>query len=515
MFRRIALLSRAIVAAFVLVAAATSAAHADKRVALVVGNGAYRNAVKLDNPANDAKLMADTLRSLGFFVVDGDARLDLDKAGLDAALRDFSEQLVGADVALFYYAGHGVEIKGQNYLVPVDANPQDEADILSQMTGLAGVIDAMEKSGARLNIALLDACRDNPFRTRFSNNGLALMQAPPGTLISFATQPRRVSLDGDDGHSPYTRALADTMVHPGYGLFKTFNEVGLEVEKATNGAQLPWVSSSPISGSFYFAGKPAPTNVSLTVDAPVQQATATPSSDANAATSCDWLAASPYDPSKPPQVPGVESEKIDGKSAAAACAEAMQRYPNEMRFVFDAARAAYAKGDYAGARDLYLKADHGGFILAANNIGNLYEDGQGVPKDWAQALKWYKKGADAGEPVATFALGWLYETGKIVAKDCPEAIRLYETAGKAGLSFAMNSLGLLYDSGRCGKPDYDKARQQFEQAAALGNGQSMNNLGTLYNDGHGVARNKKLAKQWFEKAAALGIPQAKENLKGM
>ena len=108
---------------------------------------------------------------------------------------------------------------------------------------------------------LLDACRDNPFRdrgVRSTTGGLAQMQAPVGTLISFATQPRSVSLDGDDGHSPYTRALVEAMQQPGFGLFKTFNEVGLAVEKATGGQQLPWVSSSPISGNFYFAGKPTP-----------------------------------------------------------------------------------------------------------------------------------------------------------------------------------------------------------------------------------------------------------------
>src|SRR5579871_2270915 len=133
---RFAPLSRAIVAVFMLVAGMGSVAHAEKRVALVVGNSAYQNAVRLNNPASDAKLMSDTLLSLGFSVVGGGARLDLDKAGFDAALREFSQELTGADIALFYYAGHGVEIRGLNYLVPVDANPKEEADILSDMTSL-------------------------------------------------------------------------------------------------------------------------------------------------------------------------------------------------------------------------------------------------------------------------------------------------------------------------------------------------------------------------------------------
>jgi uncharacterized caspase-like protein len=256
---RIGIVSRLIFAAFLLCAGLSSAAHAEKRVALVIGNSAYQAVPKLPNPAGDAKLMSDTLLSLGFFVVGGSARLDLDKAGFDAALQEFSAQLVGADVALFYYAGHGVETHGLNYLVPVDAHPQDEADVFMQMISTSGILDQLEKSGTRINLVLLDACRDNPFSghgVRSSTGGLAQMPAPVGTLISFATQPRSVSLDGDGGHSPYTSALVAAMQKPGYGLFKTFNEVGLAVDKATGGQQLPWVSSSPISGNFYFAGNP-------------------------------------------------------------------------------------------------------------------------------------------------------------------------------------------------------------------------------------------------------------------
>jgi uncharacterized caspase-like protein len=160
---------------------------------------------RLPNPDADAKLMSDTLLSLGFFVVGGSAQVDLDKTRFDAALQEFKTQLVGADVALFYYAGHGVETHGLNYLVPVDAHPQNEADVFSEMVSTSDILDQLEKSGTRINLVLLDACRDNPFRdhgVRSNTGGLAQMPAPIGTLISFATQPRSVSLDGDGGHSP-------------------------------------------------------------------------------------------------------------------------------------------------------------------------------------------------------------------------------------------------------------------------------------------------------------------------
>ena len=197
--------------------------------------------------------------------------------------------MAGADVALFYYAGHGVETHGLNYLAPVDAHPLEEADIFTQMIGMSGILDQLEKSGTRINLVLLDACRNNPFSGQGAHSttgGLAQMPAPVGTLISFATQPRSVSLDGVDGHSPYTRALIDAMQRPGAGLFKTFNEVGLAVAKATHGEQIPWVSSSPISGNFYFAGKPATQAASpppAAPDAPgvplVQEARLSPADD--------------------------------------------------------------------------------------------------------------------------------------------------------------------------------------------------------------------------------------------
>jgi Caspase domain len=233
-------------------------ALAEKRVALVVGNSTYRNVPVLANPSNDARLVANTLNSLGFELVGGAAQLNLDKPGFDRAVLTFGRQLQGADVGLFYYAGHGVQVRGSNYLVPVDANLTREADVDFQMLDTQLVLRQMEGSRTKLNLVILDACRNNPFGgrgLRSASGGLAQMQAPDGTLISFATQPGNVAVDGTAGHSPFTAALATTMRKPGLGLFEVFNNVGLAVKKATGGEQQPWLSSSPISGSFYFAGR--------------------------------------------------------------------------------------------------------------------------------------------------------------------------------------------------------------------------------------------------------------------
>ncbi len=238
--------------------AAAPSAHADKRVALVIGNSAYEHVPDLANPVNDARLVAGALGNLGFTLIGGGAQLDLDKSRLDRAVQSFGSEIQGADVALFYYAGHGVQVHGHNYLVPVGANPVREADVDFQMLDTNLVLRQMEGSGSRLNLVILDACRNNPFGgrgLRTASGGLAQMQAPEGTLISFATQPGSVALDGTGGNSPFTKAFADTIRRPGLDIFRTFNEIGLAVKQATGGAQQPWVSSSPISGDFFFAAR--------------------------------------------------------------------------------------------------------------------------------------------------------------------------------------------------------------------------------------------------------------------
>ena len=245
-----------------------SAASAEKRIALVIGNSAYQNVTRLDNPRSDAVLMADTLGNLGFTLIGGRAQLDLDKSAMDAAVQTFGRQVQGADVALFYYAGHGVQVSGSNYLVPVSANPTREADVDFQMVDVNLVLRQMQGSGTRLNMVILDACRNNPFGARglrASDGGLAQMRAPEGTLISYATQPGNVAQDGSDGHSPYTKALAATIRQSGLDIFQTFNQVGLAVKRETGGSQQPWVSSSPIDGTFYFVAPASPASPQVAI----------------------------------------------------------------------------------------------------------------------------------------------------------------------------------------------------------------------------------------------------------
>jgi hypothetical protein len=248
------------------------------RLALVIGNSNYRSIPHLENPHNDAQLVARTLAALGFRLVRGQALLDLGRAELEQAVAEFSEQLhrlsVPDDqldasdrpmskgvVSLFYDAGHGVQERGENYLVPVDANPSRLADFDLQMLNVNVVLRQMESAGTMLNMVVLDACRNSPFGgrgLRSTGTGLAEMKAPEGTLIAFATQSGNVAQDGPaGGNSPFAQAFAWGIRQPGLDQFGAFNSVAVKVKKITGGAQQPWMSNSPIEGRFFFVNAPA------------------------------------------------------------------------------------------------------------------------------------------------------------------------------------------------------------------------------------------------------------------
>lgn len=261
-----------------------AAAPAERRVALVIGNGAYRNAPPLTNPPNDARVIAEAVRGAGFELVGGKVMLDLDRAGTEQAIRAFGQALRGGAVGLFYYAGHGVQISGSNYLVPVSAALATEADVKYELVDVNYVLDEMTQAGNRLNVIILDACRNNPFGgrgMRSVSSGLAQMQAPSGTVISYATQPGNVAADGAGGNSPYTEALAASIRTPGRSVFEVFNDVGLAVKKKTGGVQQPWLATSPIEGQFFFVPGAEPAPVAVASVAPAAPVAAVPAISAD------------------------------------------------------------------------------------------------------------------------------------------------------------------------------------------------------------------------------------------
>jgi len=246
-----------------------------RRVALVVGNSSYRAITSLANPANDANLIAGELKARGFEIVGGRAFINLDKRQFEGAFEQFSHRLRGADVALFFYAGHGIQVGGTNWLVPTSASIRTEEDVPTQLIDLNAVLTRTSHSGARLTVVILDACRNNPFaeasaamsldgrgvRDRSGGSpfrsgsppGLAMMNAPHDVILAYSTQPGNVALDGNDGNSPYSRALAfGIRTFRAVPIPAALNSVGLRASQRTNNAQRPWVSSSPIAGNFSF-----------------------------------------------------------------------------------------------------------------------------------------------------------------------------------------------------------------------------------------------------------------------
>lgn len=237
-----------IIVSLMCMALSVSAAKADRRVAFVVGNGAYKNVAQLPNPPIDAKAMASTLRNVGFEVIEGS---NLSRDQMTEKLLDFGRKAQGSDVAVFYYAGHGIAVGGSNYLLPVDADIKSEMDVkLGAAINIDLTLD-QTMGDAKVKLVFLDACRDNPFAAKIKSNsatrsvnvqsGLAEMKSGEGTLIAFATGPGQTALDGQEGNnSPFTRALIDNITKPGVEIQQAMTSVRAQVNEETHKGQLPW-----------------------------------------------------------------------------------------------------------------------------------------------------------------------------------------------------------------------------------------------------------------------------------
>ncbi len=252
--------------------AASAPAWAAKKVALVIGNGAYTEA-PLKNPANDARAIAGTLRRQGFEVL---LKENATKAQMNEIVADFGEKLAEGDTALFFFAGHGMQVQGRNYLIPTDARITSEQRVRLETLDVEAVLDQMAAARARVSMVILDACRNNPFERRFRSvgGGLAQINAPEGTMIAYATSPGKVAADGEGSNGLYTQELLKALAQPGLKVEDVFKQVRIGVARASNGAQVPWEASS-LTGDFYFQpgaavaaapGAPAAAPAAPTVD---------------------------------------------------------------------------------------------------------------------------------------------------------------------------------------------------------------------------------------------------------
>ncbi len=241
---------------------------ANQRYALIIGNSQYKNG-PLANPVNDAYGMAMSLQKLGFSVTHLE---NATQNEMIEAISQFGQQLTESrGVGIFYYAGHGIQIGGRNYLIPIGANIKKEHDAKYEAVDVGRILDEMDKASNQMNVVILDACRDNPFARSFrsSGQGLAQLDAPSGTLIAYATSPGKVASDGVGNNGIYTKYLLTHMMTPGISIEETFKRVRAGVMQETQNQQLPWESSSLIGNFYFIQGDKPPLDLQRPIVTPV------------------------------------------------------------------------------------------------------------------------------------------------------------------------------------------------------------------------------------------------------
>ncbi len=506
------------------------------RVALVIGNGAYRAIGPLANPTNDAAAVADALRETGFQVVQA---TDVDYEGMRQALREFNALLTPGATALFYYAGHGIQYQGINYLLPVGAELTREADLIFEGFDANTVLSLMADAGSRLNIVILDACRNNPFVTGSRNvqRGLAEMSvAGAETVIAYATAPGQVAADGVGAHSPYTAALLQHLGEPGLEIGRLFREVRRTVRESTGDQQIPWVSST-LEGEFYF-NPPDPDDgvAEMSDEERLWRAIADSTDPADFET---YLASYPE---------GLYAQLAENRLAALADAEPRvlavlaDTGPVPVEFLLPASREGEAAEvridavpqggrlslddatlwpgetiDLEGFGRLAFTPDPG-FSGDAGQMAFSVIGPEGVRMNGQLSFQVVSDPCDAFSGVANYraALLWVesdfaYQWPEFDATQaldaCSAAVEAYPEVARFQFTLGRARFELASATG-----DYGNAVDTLEQAVEIGSGAAAYQLGEMYRYGVGAAIDAEAAITWFERAIALGERRAASSL---
>ena len=492
---RVARLSFIATVLVLVVLASASVVLADGRVALVVGNSTYAHMGRLLNPENDAVDIAAALARLGFEVT---TELDADRVVLTEALRAFTRRSAGADVSLVFYAGHGIEKDGVNYVVPVDARLERDVDVRFETVTLDDLL--VSTTGASLRLVLLDACRNNPL-ARSMQRTAATRTVSGGsfgdlnedllgneTLVAYAAAAGTTAADGRGRNSPYTAALLTHLETPlEIGLL--FRRVRAQVLEATGGEQRRHEYHSLVSE--HYLTRTLPAGVSVTV---------------SAAPPADPPPADPPRPDRPAtdvtELPIAALRELAEAGDATAQTELGERYEH----------GRGVEQDYGVAVSWFRCAADQGHAAGQAAIGFLYANGLGVPQDDAEAVRWSLRAAEQGNARGQNNLGAMYGTGHGVERNDADAIHWYRRAAEQGHALAQNNLGVMYRDGRGTSRDYEAAVSWFRRSAEQGDARGQNNLGRLYETGRGVPRDRVEAIRWYRLAARQGNELAQENL---
>lgn len=500
-------------------AAASASAGAETRVALVIGNGNYREIATLANPPNDAKDVGAELAALGFTVTTG---VDLDQADMEREIADFAKAAASADVSLFYYGGHGLQVSAQNFLIPVDAQLHSEEDIYRHTVHFDDVLKAQEQ-GKGVHLVFLDACRTNPLKDAPASvhaEGLARVGNAAGFLIAFATQPDNVAFDGAGRNSPFAQSLLGHLTTVGQDISSMMIEVRKDVIATTGGEQIPWENSS-LTQQFYFA----PGEASGSPETLLWQL-AGGQRDINLLHF--YLERYP-DGSHVADVKSLIEEIGKSGKGATASANPPAAKENVEELLWSLARS----GRQRPLVDLYLaRYPSGAHVAEANALHASLQETQGSdapPGVVCERLATHPRDATANTPGVE--LDVLVQNAEPAIAACREAIAqhpdvphyvallarataaagrrdeavgLYRKAADAGDARAMVSLGLILESGDGAPKDLGAANALYEKAAARGSADGAINLAVALMNGSGVEKNVARAASLLRTAAQGG-----------
>lgn len=515
---------------------------AAKRVALLIGNEKYVATSQLNNPANDVELMKASFEEAGFDSVT--TVHDVGRQAMVKALRDFEDLATGADVAIVYYSGHGMEMNGQNFLLPTDVKLQTDKDIEDEAVGLDRVQRSLE-GATKLKLVILDACRNNPFEqsmtrsisTRAVSRGLARVEPESADLlVAFASKAGTVALDGEGKNSPFATALAKYLTEPGVDVRIALGKVRDEVVSVTNRGQEPFVYGSLGGAQIFLNIKEV--NISITNNG--EQL----SPNSQSAAAADWqnirdladkdliaafLAKHGSDPvykmlaekklkllSEAEQTSSVTPDEIawdalKQSTDAAALTRFLERYPDSKHKAEAEQQIAALepqKGlnisqtgkDTQASRDCYLLAGEPQSMPGFVGVNFLKLDSARALTACAQAVN-----ENPDDMMLVNMLGRAQDAGR----DYIEARRNYQKAADGGNMYALTNLAWFSVYGTDGAVDVDQGKRMFEQAAKAGNAYGQASLGWLYREGYGgIARDYEEAARWYQLAADQGYANA-------
>ncbi|PJB42533.1 MAG: hypothetical protein CO105_10820 [Comamonadaceae bacterium CG_4_9_14_3_um_filter_60_33] len=438
-------------------AAALPANAAPAKYALIIGNSNYQfGKSSLKNPVNDAKLMAQSLQKLGFVTKQF---TDLDRAGMAAAVQAFADQLPKGATSVVFYSGHGMQIGGASYLLPVDMAVTSEPSVALRAYPLKKLLERVSASKSSVNIVILDACRDNPFQPvpavryrNFRNLGLGPVVAPRGTFVAYSTSPGQLAADGAGANSVYTSTLASALLEPQVPLQTIFRKVGDQVRKKTLDDQIPWFESS-ISEDYYFL---PPEGVKMLAGQPLNAVGA--STETASATRQD----------------GTPARSSKNTQTEDAWYRTMSEY-EWSRLDYDIAqRVKFMTQDEVPLMEHRAK---GGSVVAQTTLGLFWLAGsdRAVNTSTGQvmryqanntkAVRWLRQAADAGFPIAQTELGEMLHRGKGIDRDSGLARQLLASAAQAKYTRAkLDLLHIDIEQGKAGGTDIKALMESVSRA---------------------------------------------------